>query len=111
MFSRVNLNEENVSTYVRFSEIKVSNPLNGEPTILVTIDTVLEGVGVIKSKVVALDKSEPIKGIGFDGKGTTIEYSAVDVMLMVNSLCHKAMNQKDVVYEATTVDLGGRTFP
>ncbi len=52
MFSRVNLNEENVSTYVRFSEIKVSNPISGEPLVSITVDAVADITGnivVVKS--------------------------------------------------------------
>lgn len=114
MFDKVNLIEEPVSTYVRFSNINVQNPANSSPSVSVTIDTVADIAGttvVVKSECVYLIPVELIEGYGFDGKRTTQDYSIIEIMLVLNSLGHAALNQPKKVYEYGIVDFADKTAP
>ncbi len=109
MFNKVNETQITTEAYTRFSEIKVVNPVKGQPIITVTIDKYLLGVGVIETKTVVLDQVPELDEIGFDGKQTGNVLTASQIAIVLNSVCHQAMNQPDPVdYVIPQVSIGDR---
>lgn len=98
MFTQLELKKSGLQRYVRFNRLLIDNPLNGEPSVTVSEERVLIDDGVtsrIPDREHVLRGMNSVPVVGLNGKPTGEVYTAEQVAIVLNSLCHAARNQPE----------------
>lgn len=101
MFNKVDEKRSGLQRYMRAKQFVINNPYYNEPSVQVYEEKVFTDMGtvtLIDGTVFTLPL-QTVKGIGFDGKPTTQEYTIEDIALMLNSIYHAARNYVELVVE------------